>query len=279
MKNSTLKIGLHPTQILRHLGSGIVEISIHYPANIYEQKLREYVDSRYKNKDHQKALQDFLSKNRIEAAPEEAVKVNLQHIFKADSYFTNGQRIVSCFERDGHFELLEHSSKAFTHFHLTPSSFFRLSIHTLQPIEAISKRNRDLEVVKLLKGRQVQFLPILESDNEWAMMSHSLLEGYEFRYAGKVVKKQESFYEGRGLDKILKEFIALIRPATLKCCLNCAHFKFSGMSHQMSSGTVGYCGLLLENPDNREGVQDSVTGIDAWCDDFRGAAFKPHQGM
>jgi hypothetical protein len=279
MENKKLKIGLHPTQITRDLGSGIFEISIHYPEKIFEQKLREYADSQHKNKKNQEALEDFLARNRIEAPPAEAVQYNLQHIFQADTYFTNGQRIVSCFERNGHFELLEHSSKAFTHFHLTSSAFFRLSIHTLQPIEAISERNRDLEVVKLLKDRQVQFLPILESNEEWAMMSHSLLEGYEFRYAGKVLKKQESFYEGQGLDKILKEFIALIRPATLKCCLNCAHFKFSGMSHQMSSGTVGYCGLLLDNPDNREGVQDSVTGIDAWCDDFRGAAFKPRQGM
>jgi hypothetical protein len=275
MKKPSLKIGQYPTRILRNLGSGIVEISIQYPENIYEQKLREYADSRHKNKNNQKALEDFLTRNRIEAPPAEAVQFNLQHIFKADTYFTNGQRIVSCFEKDGHFELLEHSSDAFTHFHLTPSAFFRLSIHTLQPIEAISERNRDLEVVKLLKDRQVKFLPILESNEEWAMMSHSLLEGYEFRYGDKVLKKHESFYEGRGLDKILKEFIALIRPSTLKCCLNCAHFKFSGMSYEMSSGTVGYCGLLLENPDKREGVQDSVTNIDAWCDDFRGAAFKP----
>ncbi len=269
MKKTSLKIGLHPAQILRDLGSGIFEIRIQYPDNIYERKIAEYTESQLKNKNHQAALKDFLLRKGIDVLPEEAMKINLQHIFKADTYFTNGQSILSCIKRDEQFELFEHAPEDFTHFHVTPCAFFRLSILSIQPIEAISERNRDLEVIKLLSKREVKFLPILESDDEWAMMRQSLIDGYEFRYGDKVLTKRAAFYEGRGLDKILREFIDRIRPATLKCCLNCEHFKFSGMSYEMSGGTVGYCGLLQENSEKREGLKDVVTEIDAWCGDFR----------
>lgn len=47
-----------------------------------------------------------------------------------------------------------------------------------------------------------------------------------------------------------------------QCCLTCEHFRFSGMSMQMSNGRSGYCGLIgFRSP-------KAIVVIDHYCKTF-----------
>ncbi len=62
------------------------------------------------------------------------------------------------------------------------------------------------------------------------------------------------------LSKLAKKLYT--KGYEFQCCLACSHFRFSGMSMQMSNGRSGYCGLI--------GFRNSkaVVKIDHYCNKF-----------
>jgi hypothetical protein len=71
------------------------------------------------------------------------------------------------------------------------------------------------------------------------------------------------------LKKIVREFHKIIlkkikEEDIKKQCKNCAFFKFSGMSRQMSSGTAGYCFYWMGETGSRV-----IVRIDNYCPKFK----------
>lgn len=266
--NKVLKIGSYNANIKRDLGIGIYEIEILYPKNILEEKFKEYEKIKIEKPDFIKNFQESLLRIGVKTDSEKAAYMNLKQVFKADRYFTNGHLMITVIEEDGLSYLYTHLFNLFTNFHTDYSFFTATSLKNKHPVDLVSDLKVDIEVIEILSKKNISGLPVLEDSQSYATIESSLEFGEKFIYQDIVFNSKLSDVDGRPRDQILQKFIDLVKPKTLKCCLNCKNFRFSGMSHDMSWGNTGYCQLLLDNERNREGVKDRITDIDLWCDNF-----------
>jgi hypothetical protein len=65
-----------------------------------------------------------------------------------------------------------------------------------------------------------------------------------------------------------KAFLGSIKPRKAICCIECEHFQFSGMSHDMSGGHTGYCQLMISKL-KEPNVKQSITKSTNSCSQFK----------
>ncbi|MBK6497386.1 MAG: hypothetical protein IPG00_04150 [Saprospiraceae bacterium] len=65
-----------------------------------------------------------------------------------------------------------------------------------------------------------------------------------------------------------EQIIELNKPNEIETCLNCINFQFSGMSHEMSGGSTGYC-FLVRDQLIEKSVKEQMTNIWSRCSKFK----------
>lgn len=210
---------------------------------------------------------EYLTKryNRF-GTRDELMEKNLNHVFNADYYYTNGQKIVTMIIREDGYEIGIHNNidlfaRNFFLNHLF--SYFSLSDLKLDSYEVFNFA--EAQIAFILSELTIKRVPTLHDSN---MDYLDVFEYYPyetaFRYGNKEIKKSHSLIYS--MDEISLDIIKWLRPVVLKCCRNCKHFEYSGMALE-AGGNAGYCKMsynqLLE-----KSVGQSLTNVWNWCEKF-----------
>lgn len=199
---------------------------------------------------------------------DEIVKINFKHCFKADYYYSNGQKIISVIENEGGFEMGVHkSNKHFTDLFYPHAGFAILSLESCFVKSYETKEKLESEIVGVLSNIEVQRIPLEHDSNiDYMEVQKVHLSDYLLRY-DKIQKQLNLKYEGPTFDMEFEKFLKAIKPRKAICCMECTHFQFSGMSHSMSGGHTGYCQLMRKKL-NEPNVGQSITNITNHCSKF-----------
>lgn len=265
---SEMKIGLYDYEIIKNLGSDIHEISINYPKDILSTKIKEFKDRKSSKSEYIDSFIKSLKKIGFVENLDEVMLSNIDHIFNSERYYIGGNEVITVSKKEEKYLMAVHKRSGFTSFHSSPGFFTTTSFKEKRIYDFVSELSMELEVIKILSNQPVTIIPINNDESEHTAIRHLSSGETEFKYKGITHTEKISSYYGPSFDEVLERFIIQIKPSVLKCCLNCTNFQFSGMSHDMSGGTTGYCSLLLSNPNNRKGVKDRITHITSWCQSF-----------
>ncbi|MBK8193469.1 MAG: hypothetical protein IPK76_09735 [Lewinellaceae bacterium] len=130
------------------------------------------------------------------------------------------------------------------------------------------KEIAETEMLEELSAVEIIRIPTLhDSDFDYIEARFVYPFTYHFKFNGIEISRTEG-YPLPNLDTISVEIIQALKPKVLKCCRNCTHFKYSGMSYDMSGGRAGYCNVFTERLD-KEHAREAVTNIWQWCDHFK----------
>lgn len=221
------------------------------------------------NEDSIKWLEKEYLKNGYDliGTRDELMEINLNHMLKADYYYTNGQNIVSIVIRDGIYELGVHKDIENFAQHLYPNygiySFslagFKLkTFHVFDFAEA--------EVTNILSALKIKRVPVLHDSNfDYLEIMKYHSSNYIFRYGDKAIQQKEDL--ANSMDRISLTVIKWLKPVVVKCCRNCKHFQYSGMSLDMGGGHAGYCMYPPNQLQERAGMEN-LRNIWSWCDKF-----------
>lgn len=263
-----LKIGSYTYEIIKRLGIDIYEILIEYPEDILFTKMKEFEDRKKSKPEYIDSFVKSLERIGITENFEEVMLSNIDHVFNSKRYYIGGNMVISVSEKEEKYLIAIHTRSEFTNFHISPAFFTTTSLKERKVYDFVSELSMELEVVKILSRQSITLMPIDTNESEYVSVRYLSTGDTEFKYREITHIERISSYYGPSYDRVLEKFIELIKPNVLKCCLNCTNFQFSGMSHDMSGGTAGYCSLLLSNSANREGVKDRITHITSWCQSF-----------
>lgn len=169
------KIGLYNFTVKRNLGGGIYEINFHYPKDILEEKLKEYEKVKRENPKYIESFQKSLDRIGLQMEVDNAIVLNLKHVFQADKYFVNGQNIVTSVSEKKVHNLYTHSIQGLTNFHLRPCFFTFTSFKNGKPIDLVSELSVEIEAIKLLSRQNISIIPILEDNENVATMNNRVV--------------------------------------------------------------------------------------------------------
>ncbi len=228
----------------------------------FNKKIDELITS---SKDHESRIHKFLFQNNENdnAAILKSMTNNLEHIHIADFYYSNGQNILSLIrtEKDnweiGNFKsIFEFIGAESIYWPMTKLCLKPNQIKTFKEIERaenyISEQLNNLQVTKLstINGNE-----------------YSIQECYPDKYYVNFYNSKQELFERESegeIDSILKHIENKLDNDSLKICLTCKHFGFSGMSHDMSGGLTGYC-HKVRNKLEEKIVTESITQITNVC--------------
>jgi|GEM_PF-4734913 len=224
--------------------------------------------TKYKeDKEYQaKVNSDFNEiKNHLNTNPKEYFEKAFQHLFNADFYYTNGQNLISL-KKNENWEIVFYDSVF--NFSIYHSTYYPFNYNPLgrtknseykifeQAEQKIFEKLNDIKIVSLpLSGKSTE-TKIQEVYPDNCIMT--LPDGSE------LFLSQKSETE----PSVNEQIVELNKPNEIETCLNCEHFQFSGMSHDMSGGTMGYC-FLVRNQLVEKTVKEQVTNIWSRCSKFK----------
>ena len=192
----------------------------------------------------------------------------MKHVYGADKYITNGQNLVTLLEVEGEFELGIHKNlNAFSHYFYNSPLFGQFSLSNLRLKRYKILEKAESEIMKILSKIETTRIPIEHSSDRGFMEIREVYPLTYFFTLNNLTIVRTTEYNGDSIDKITEEAIETFKPHQIICCKNCKHFKFSGMSHDMSGGFAGYCFLVREKLDEPT-VTESTTRIWNWCSKF-----------
>ncbi len=196
------------------------------------------------------------------------VALNMTHVYRANSYFTNGQTVISLLKVEKGYEVGIHKSlKIFANYFYQTPNFYYLSLADLNIKKYEVLEKAESEIMKLLSTIEITRIPVEDgADSSCLTIRKVYPSTYYFSLNNQTIIR-ETAYQGAWIDKITKEVIELFKPRQVNCCLNCKHFRFSGMSHDSSVGTKGYCFFVREKMETVT-VNESITSIWNWCSKF-----------
>jgi len=188
---------------------------------------------------------------------------NLQHIHIADFYYSNGQNILSLIRTEediweiGNFKsIFDFIGAESFYWPMTQLSLNKNQIKSFKEIERAE--NYISEQLNIL---EVTTLSTIKGDD------YSIQECYPNKYYVNFNNGQQRIFDGEidgEVDAILKHIEERLDNDSLKICLTCKHFGFSGMSHDMSGGLTGYC-HKVRNKLEEKSVPESITQITNVC--------------
>lgn len=270
MKINFSDIAKYKIQIIDYVNDGIFKFKINMP-DIYNERWLKYKEQIDKNDSVVlKCLNNelaFKNYDRI-GTRDKVMEINFDHCFKANYYFSNGQKIVSVKESDGKFEMGVHkSNQTFCDWFFPHPNFITFSLEScfIKSFETIEKL--ESEVINVLSDIQVHKIALeYDSNLDYLEIQKVHLSDYILRYGG-YQNQLELKYEGPTFDIEFKEFLKQIKPRKAICCIECKHFHFSGMSHDMSAGHTGYC-KVMEAKLSKPNISQSITNITNSCSKF-----------
>jgi len=188
---------------------------------------------------------------------------NLQHIHFADFYYSNGQNILSLtrteentFEIGNFKSIFEFIGAESIYWPMTKLCLHKNQIKTFKELErAESYISEQLNIL------EVTTLSTINGDE------YSIQECYPNKYYVNFNNGQRKVFDGEidgEIDTIIKHIEESLDDDSLKICLTCKHFGFSGMSNEMSGGLTGYC-HKVRNKLEEKSVSESITQITNVC--------------
>lgn len=216
-------------------------------ANNYESRIYKLL---FQNQEDGGAILKLMSKN-------------LQHIHIADFYYSNGQNILSLIRtEEGTYEI--GNFKSIFDFIGAESIYWPMTKLCLT--NNLIKSFREIEraenyISEQLNIVEVTTLSTINGDE------YSIQECYPDKYYVNFNNGQQKVFDGEKdgeIDTILKHIEERLDNDSLKICLTCKHFGFSGMSQNMSGGLTGYC-HKVRNKLKDKSVPESITQINNVC--------------
>jgi len=188
---------------------------------------------------------------------------NLEHIHIADCYYSNGQNILSLIRTEdniweiGNFKsIFEFIGAESIYWPMTKLSLSQNQFKSFKEIERAE--NYISEILKIV---DITKLSTIKGDE------YSIQESYPDKFYVNFNNGQKKIFDKEsvgGLDSILEHIEERIDDDSLKICLTCKHFGFSGMSHDMSGGTTGYC-HKVRNKLEEKSLTEAITQITNVC--------------
>lgn len=204
-------------------------------------------------------------KNQLNTSPEEYFEKAFQHLFNADFYYTNGQNLISL-KKIENWEIVSYDSVFnFSIYHSTYYPFNYNPLGRTKNSEYIIFEQAEQKIFEELNNIRTVYLPLSGLSTETTIQEiypdnciMTLPDGSKFFLS----KKSETDIS------VNEQIVEHNKPYEIETCLNCEHFQFSGMSHDMSGGTTGYC-FLVRNQLLEKSVKEQVTNIWSKCTKFK----------
>lgn len=270
MKISIDKIANYRVANKEHYSDDVFSFTLEIP-NLFEQRFQLFQE-KYSNEETRikEAIERERKRNGYDQIgdSESLMKLNMKHVYGADRYFTNGQRLVSLLKNDKDFELGVHKNlNIFSDYFYDNPLLGQFSLSNLRLRRYRVFEKAELEIMRILSKIETIRIPIEhDSDRDFLEIREVYPSTYYFTLNNRTVVRSTE-YNGDWIDKVTDEVIGSYKPLQIKCCKNCKHFKFSGMSYDMSGGFTGYCFLVRRKLEEIE-VPESTTGIWNWCSKF-----------
>ena len=112
MKIRIEKIAEKEIEILRYLSDDIFEFRFKVE-NSFNEKYESFLEKTTEAGNREiEFIDKEIKRNDLDSkgSREELMKMNLTHVYNADSYFTNGQKVFSLIKKDEGFEIGKHKS-------------------------------------------------------------------------------------------------------------------------------------------------------------------------
>ncbi|MFK8105196.1 MAG: hypothetical protein AB8G15_21970 [Saprospiraceae bacterium] len=270
MKIAIEKIVDYEIEVDQYYSNDIFSFRLAIPT-LYEQRLQLYKEQ-HLNKNTQVAMaieKECTLKGYDQIGNiENLVELNLAHVYRAAKYFTNGQTVISLLKTAKGYEVGIHKNmKIFAYYFYSKPILNQLSLADLDVKKYEVLEKAEAEIMKVLSMVEVTRIPLKGSSNTSSLVIRKVYPRTYFFHFNTQTIIRETDYNGYWIDKLTKEMIELCKPLEVGCCLNCKHFRFSGMSHSSSGGVTGYCFLVREKLDVVT-VNESTTKIWNWCSKF-----------
>lgn len=270
MKISIAKIANYKVKIEEHYSDDVFSFTLKIP-NLFEQRFQLFQD-KYSNEETRvkEAIGIEVKRNGYDQIGDNKslMRLNMRHVYGAEKYFTNGQSLVSLLKDEDGFELGIHKNlNIFSAYFYDNPTLSQLSLSNLKLKRYKILEKAESQIMNILSKIETIRIPIEhDSDRGFLEIQEVYPSTYYFTLNNRtVIKKTE--YNGAWIDKVTDEVIEYFKPQQIKCCKNCKHFKFSGMSYDMSAGFTGYCFLVREKLKEIT-IPESTTDIWNWCSKF-----------
>lgn len=266
MKIPLDKIGSYPLLDTHYLSDSIIRFKINGHKQFCQelQALEMLFYSRDIGTDYHQAIAAFKYKEK--ESDWDQLTMELKHLLVADFYYTNGQEVFSLVNESRKWKVGKiRSMEAFgdTRYLLNPLHLSHLTSLDLPAFPVFE--SAEFYVIAQLQQMKIKSLP-LDNGNEI-----TIRELYPEHLVVDFGNHHARIFDTTALDCTHREIEKQTAPHRLKTCLNCRHFQFSGMSHDMSSGSKGYCQLirnqLMEQCPN-DFPHQAVTHIWHLCSSF-----------
>lgn len=270
MKIAIDKITNYKVEIEKHYSDDVFSFTLEIP-NLFEQRFQLFKE-KYSNEETRikEAIERESKRNGYDQIgdSESLMKLNMKHVYGADKYFTNGQTLVSLLKDEEGFELGVHKNlNIFSDYFYDSPLLGQFSLSNLRLKRYKIYEKAELEIMNILSKIETIRIPIEhDSERDFLEIREVYPSTYFFTLNNRTVARTTE-YNGDWIDKVTDEVIEFYKPLQIKCCKNCIHFKFSGMSHDMSGGFTGYCFLVREKLKEIT-VPESTTGIWNWCSKY-----------
>lgn len=234
---------------------------------LYQHHSKTFTTKYEEDKEYQaKVNSDFKElENQLNTNPKEYFEKAFQHLFYADFYYTNGQNLISL-KKNENWEIVSYDSVFnFSIYHSTYYPFNYNPLGRTKNHEFKIFEQAEQKIFEELNTLKIVSLPISGNSAEIKIQ-----EVYPNNCIMTFIDGTKVFlYKKNETDSSVNEqIVELNKPNVIETCLNCEHFQFSGMSHDMSGGTTGYC-FLVRNQLEEKSVKEQVTNIWSRCSKFK----------
>lgn len=188
-----------------------------------------------------------------------------KHLFKAEYYYTNGQNLISLrnsekWEIVSYETVFNYSTYLSTYYPFNYNPLGRTKNSEYQIFEQAEQK-----IYEELNNLKTVSLP-LSGTNQEAKIQEVYPENFKMTLPDGsetfVIQKSESDLS------VNEQIVKLNKPREIETCLNCMHFQFSGMSHDMSGGSTGFC-FLVRNQLSEKSIKEQITNIWNRCSKFK----------
>ena len=215
-------------------------------------------DSRLKRSKKLTSFQDLLQRN-------------VNHVYNPEFVYTNGQQIITVQKHADTYELALHRSySAFIDFFSEYNQ--SLSLESLEDFDKLS----DLELIvrRNLSRLELTMLNVFKKQSHKVgflqQVRHLPSYTHYLHFKGQIIpitinRENEAY-------TVLNSLPELIEGYQIKACASCKHFAFSGLSRDMSEGSMGYCQLkfkMNEKTGVKQSSPEAIVSVFDECDKYQ----------
>jgi hypothetical protein len=211
----------------------------------------------------------------VELSRRDVLFFNVNHYCRPTLLYTNGRAAVSVVRRSqNRFEVVRHRSLSFfktflSDFGWTDCLIGPEEISIAHDFESAERLAREFltRTLRMRKGASIEQVTLVPEEGSAVVDGypvHVLVATFgtrEFRlqFGGAPCGPREAF-------RVLNEFCP--DGFVAEVCATCEHFRFSGMSRDMSAGSSGYCTQVRAGDDRKSGGRPPVVSVFHTCEAY-----------